>query len=144
MQGMSRRLLQAGLYELGAVGFMTPLLAWWGEADNLSSGALALCMSLIALGWNLLFNRLFEGWERRQVVRTRGWRRRLLHALGFEGGLTLLLVPLMAAWLGISLGAALVAEAGLLLLFFVYALGFQWAFDRLFGLPRALTQPRAG
>ena len=61
----------------------------------------------------------------------------VLHGIGFEGGLGLMLVPLMAVWLDIPLWQALVAEIGLLALFFLYAVGFTWAFDRVFGLPES-------
>jgi len=55
--------------------------------------------------------------------------------LGFEGGLVVLLVPLVAWWLGISWWAALVTDLGLFVLFFFYALVFQWGFDVVFDVP---------
>ena len=64
-------------------------------------------------------------------------RRRVAHALGFEGGLALMLVPLMAWWFGIGLWQALVLEAGLLLFFLAYTYVFNWSFDSVFGLPAA-------
>jgi uncharacterized membrane protein len=66
--------------------------------------------------------------------------RRLLHSLGFEGGLALMLVPLMAWWLDISWWQALVADLGLLLFFFFYAFAFQWVFDLLFGVPTSAVE----
>jgi uncharacterized membrane protein len=63
----------------------------------------------------------------------------LLHGAGFEGGLTVLLVPVMGHWLGISYLSAFMANVGLLAFFFLYAIGFTWAFDRVFGLPRSAT-----
>jgi uncharacterized membrane protein len=41
----------------------------------------------------------------------------------------------MSLWLDISPTAALLANLGLLVFFFVYAIAFTWAFDRVFGLP---------
>jgi uncharacterized membrane protein len=99
-------------------------------------------MSAIALGWNYVFNALFESWETRQAVKGRSIRRRLAHGLGFEGGLVVLLVPLTAYWLDTTLLAALLAELGLLALFFVYAIAFTWTFDRVFGLPQAARRAR--
>ena len=89
----------------------------------------------IAIGWNLVFNALFEAWERRQPVRGRGVARRVAHAIGFEGGLLLWLVPFFAWWLGVSLWQALLMDLGLLVFFLVYTYVFTWVFDRLFGLP---------
>lgn len=72
-------------------------------------------------------------------MRGRSFSRRLAHGLGFEGGLTLILVPVMSAWLAISWQAAFLANVGLLAFFFVYAIAFTWAFDRAFGLPVSAT-----
>ena len=82
-----------------------------------------------------MFNMLFERWERRQPTRGRSAARRVAHAIGFEGGLLLFLVPFFAWWLGVSLWQALVLDIGFLLFFLVYNFVFAWAFDRLFGLP---------
>lgn len=59
------------------------------------------------------------------------------HGAGFEGGLTVLLVPVMAYWLETSILTAFLANLGLLAFFFIYAIGFTWAFDKVFGLPQS-------
>ena len=84
-----------------------------------------------------MFNALFERWEACQSVCGRSRARRVAHALGFEGGLALLLAPFMAWWLQVSWWHALVLDMGLLLFFLAYTYVFTWAFDRLFGLPAA-------
>ncbi|MEF9947525.1 MAG: PACE efflux transporter [Comamonas sp.] len=107
------------------------------------SGVMAVAASVIAICWNLSFNHLFEKWEASQTVKGRSVLRRVVHAIGFEGGLALVLIPLMAWWFNITLWEAAVMEAGLLVFFMVYTFVFNWAFDRLFGLPasaQALTQ----
>ncbi len=71
------------------------------------------------------------------TVKGRSLKRRIAHALGFEGGLGAILIPVMAWWFGISLWEATVMEAGMLAFFLVYTYGFNWAFDRIFGLPAA-------
>ena len=90
---------------------------------------------MIAVIWNLVFNALFERWESRQAVRGRSVRRRIAHAIGFEGGLIAFLVPMFAWGLGVSLWQALVMDLGLVVFFLVYTFVFNWAFDRVFGLP---------
>lgn len=141
LQGRARRVVQAVLYETFAVAFVGPSLAWAFGHDSLQTTGLALLLSAIALAWNYVFNFWFERWESRQSDRTRTVRRRLLHGVGFEGGLCVLLVPVMAWGLSVTLWAALVADLALLLFFFVYAIGFTWAFDRVFGLPES-ARPR--
>ncbi|OYU26742.1 MAG: hypothetical protein CFE41_14800 [Burkholderiales bacterium PBB2] len=135
MSPVQRRVLQAVLYEAIAVAMVGPAVAWMFATSLQSSALLALAMSSIALAWNYVFNALFERWEARQVVKGRSLGRRLLHGIGFEGGLVLFLVPLMAWWLNISLLEALIADLAILAFFFVYAIVFTWAFDRVFGLP---------
>ena len=103
--------------------------------------ALAIVLSTIALAWNYVFNGLFEAWESRQAVKGRSFRRRLAHGIGFEGGLVFLLVPVMAYWLETTLLKALLADLGILAFFFVYAIVFTWAFDKVFGLPQSAGGP---
>ncbi len=130
-----RKQVQALLYETGAVIVVTPIIVWVFDHDVASSFWLSVAMSTIAVAWNYLFNSGFEAWERKQSVKGRGWQRRLAHGVGFEGGLALFFVPLIAWWLSVSWWVAFVTDASLLLVFFVYSIAFTWAFDRVFGLP---------
>ena len=139
MQGAWRRVLYVALYELIAIGVVTLALGLLTEHGWGSSGGLAVGSSLIAVLWNLVFNHFFERWERRQPTRGRSAARRVAHAIGFEGGLLLWLVPFIAWWLGVSLWQALLMDLGLLLFFLVYTFVFTWVFDRVFGLPAAAT-----
>jgi uncharacterized membrane protein len=143
MSPRARRVLQAVLYEVGAVAVVGPVLSVAFDRPAASTLGLAIVLSGIALGWNYLFNTLFERWESRQAVRGRSWLRRLAHGTGFEGGLVVLLVPVMALWLDIAPLAAFLANLGLLAFFFVYAIAFTWTFDRLFGLPASATAAAA-
>jgi uncharacterized membrane protein len=80
---------------------------------------------------------VFERWEAQQIVKGRSLRRRLAHGVGFEVGLAVMLIPVMALWLTITLLEAFLADAGIMLFFFVYTMAFTWAFDRVFGLPQS-------
>ncbi len=135
MTPLVRRAVQAVLYEVIAIVAVGPAMALWFEQPVGSSLLLAAIMSTVAVAWNFVFNHFFERWEARQSVSGRSWKRRLAHGIGFEGGLVLMLVPLMAWWLNTSLLAAFVADLGILAFFFVYAIVFTWGFDRVFGLP---------
>jgi uncharacterized membrane protein len=136
-----RRVVQAVLYEAFAIVFVGPAMSLMFEQSVGSTLALAVLMSSIALGWNYVFNGLFEAWEARQAVKGRSFRRRLAHGIGFEGGLVLILVPVMAYWLETTLLKAFVADLGILAFFFVYAIVFTWAFDKVFGLPQSAGGP---
>jgi len=135
MTPRNRRILQAVLYEVIAIAIVGPVLSLAFTKPVASTFGLAVVLSAVALTWNYIFNGLFERWESGQAVRGRSLVRRLAHGVGFEGGLTVLLIPVMSLWLDISPLEAFLANLGLLAFFFVYAIGFTWAFDRVFGLP---------
>ena len=136
LQGPLRRVIFVTLYEIIAIIVSSLLFMATGQEAG-SSGAMAVAASTIAIVWNVTFNHWFERWELRQAVKGRSLKRRIAHALGLEGGLGAILIPVMAWWFGISLWEATVMEAGMLAFFLVYTYGFNWAFDRIFGLPAA-------
>lgn len=137
MTPTTRRVVQAVLYEAIAVAAVGPAMALLFAQPVGSTLLLATFMSAVALGWNYLFNLLFERWEARQSTAGRSIWRRLAHGALFEGGLVIMLVPVMAYWLETTLLKAFVADLGILVFFFVYAIAFTWAFDRIFGLPQS-------
>lgn len=134
LQGPWRRVVFVGLYELIAIVSSSLVFMAIGQGAG-ASGVMAIAASTLAIVWNLTFNHWFEKWEAKQAVKGRSVGRRILHALGFEGGLACMLIPMMAWWFGISLWEATVMEAGLLVFFLVYTYVFNWCFDRLLGLP---------
>ena len=135
MQGIRRKVVYVSLYEGFAIVAATLGLAGMSGQGTQVAGLMAVAASVVAVAWNLVFNTLFERWEARQSVRGRSVARRVVHALGFEGGLVVFLVPLMAWWFGITLLQALVMDLGLVVFFVSYTFVFNWAFDRVFGLP---------
>ena len=143
MQGIQRKIVYVGLYEGIAILCASVGLAALSGAGAGTSTALAAATSVIAVLWNLLFNTLFEAWESRQAQRGRSLARRVAHAIGFEGGLAAVLVPLFAWWLDVGLWEALLFDAALLVFFLVYTFVFNWGFDRVFGLPASAAAPRA-
>lgn len=140
LQGPKRRIVYVSLYEAIAIIVSSLIFMAVGQSAG-HSGAMAVVASALAIVWNVSFNTLFERWEARQAVKGRSVLRRVVHALGFEGGLAVILIPLMAWWFEVSLWQAAVMEAGLLLFFLVYTYGFNWAFDRIFGLPASAQAP---
>ena len=141
MTGVKRRVVYVGLYELIAILLSAILLQWMSDAGTADSFGLAAAASAVAIIWNLVFNSLFERWEANRSQHGRSLANRLFHALGFEGGLIIFLVPLIAWWYGVSLWQALLLDLGLLVFFLVYTFVFNWAFDALFGLPASATAP---
>jgi len=137
MQGKKRKVVQAVSYELVALIFITPAMAWVFKGGLALSGALGLALCLVAMAWNMLFNSLFEAWEKRQRKPQRTVARRVLHAITFELGLLLMTVPMLVWALNIGWWQALATDFSLMLFFLLYAFVFQWGFDLLFGVPSA-------
>src|SRR5689334_15670883 len=93
-------------------------------------GLLTLMVSLMAMSWNMLFNALFDRAQRRM-----GFERtlvaRAVHAVLFEIGLVIAVVPLAAWWLDIGLWQAFVLDIAIVLFFLPYTFCFNWAYDHI-------------
>ena len=79
----------------------------------------------IALVWNMIYNAGFDRLENRYGL-TRNLRLRVIHAFGFELGLILIVIPLAAWWLNISLWQAFVLDIALVLFYLPYAFSTTW------------------
>lgn len=135
LQGIRRKIVYVSLYELIAIAVSSTGLALGAGSSLEHASVAAVASTVIAIVWNLTYNTLFERWEARQAVRGRSLRRRIAHAIGFELGFIVMLVPLFAWWLDIGWWHALVLDLGLSAFFLGYTFVFNLAFDKVFGLP---------
>ncbi|WPN97103.1 multidrug/biocide efflux PACE transporter [Pseudomonas sp. MUP55] len=127
-KSITERVLQALGFEGLALLICTPLLMWITGRPALEMGAVTLGISILALTWNVIFNSLFDRLKVRLQL-SGGASTRVLHALMFEGGLILVAVPLIAAWLKISLLDAFILDIGVLLFFLPYTYVYHWGYD---------------
>jgi uncharacterized membrane protein len=135
VQGLKRKLVYVISFEVIAIALSSTLLRLLSDSSLVYAGAAAVGASVIAMSWNFVYNTLFEAWEARQARKGRSVLRRAMHALGFEAGLVVMLVPLFAWVLGVGLLEALVLNLAMIVFFLAYNFVFNLAFDRLFGLP---------
>jgi len=135
VQGVKRKLVYVTAYELIGLCMSTLGLAYLSDSQASHTGPLAVMITTIAMLWNLIYNSLFECWERRQVKRGRSVARRVVHAVGFQLTLVVYLIPLIAWWLGMSLVEAFLVDLAFFILIPCYTFAYNWAFDRIFGLP---------
>jgi len=129
------RARQVLLFEVGGLVLITPPFAWLSGEPWLPSLGLMAILALIAALWNAVFNTVFDRLEGRLTGRPadrRPWRLRVLHALGFEGGLLLLTLPVIMLWTGMGWWAALLADLGLAMTYVAYAFAFNLLYDRCF------------
>lgn len=140
LRSLKDRLRQIVLFEVGGLALITPPFSWASGVPVTDSIGLLAVLALVAALWNGAYNTAFDWIEGRLTGRPadrRPWLLRIAHALGFEGGLVLLSLPVVVLWTGMGWWAALVADVGLALAYAVYAFGFNLAYDRLFPIPSA-------
>jgi len=122
------RMMHAILFEVIANILVFIILIAFSSAAPAQSGVLTLVSSAVAMAWNYFFNVLFDFAQQRTGFK-KGLGVRSLHALLFETGLLLVLVPFAAWWLEITLLAAIRLETGLVLFFLAYTLVFNLVWD---------------
>ncbi|MDK3072507.1 PACE efflux transporter [Sedimentitalea sp. JM2-8] len=130
------RLRHALAFEIVALILITPLGAMAFHLPMHEIGLVGLVSATLATLWNLLYNFLFDLVLKRRTgttLKTGGMR--VIHAVLFETGLLIVLMPFIAWYLGVSLWQAFVMDVSFALFYVVYAFGFNWAYDRLFPLP---------
>lgn len=138
------RLRHALSFELIALLLIVPLGALVFQVPAQDIGLVGLVSATIATLWNMGYNVLFDLALRRRTGSTRKSAPvRVLHAVLFEAGLLVVLLPFIAWYLGISLGQALMMDLSLAVFYMLYALCFNWAYDRLFPLPGWQAPARA-
>ena len=135
LRSLPDRIRQVALFEVGGLLLITPPFVWLSGVDVADSFALLAGIALIAALWNAVYNTTFDWLDARLSSRTADLRPmplRVAHAVGFEGGLLLISLPIIVAWTGMTWGEALLADIGLALAYTVYAFGFNLAYDRLY------------
>lgn len=130
------RLRHALLFEIVALLLVVPLGAAVFHLPMQDVGVVALASATIAMLWNVAYNWAFDlALRRLRETTDKTVRIRVAHAVAFEAGLLVVLMPFIAWYLGITLWQALVMDVSFALFYVVYAFGFTWAYDALFPLP---------
>jgi len=132
-KSLYERFLHAVLFEVVALLLCEPVMSWLLGVSFAHAGLLTLMISLVAMTWNVIFNTLFDRLERRwkAPAAERSFSVRIAHAVAFEAGLILAVVPMAAWWLNIGLIEAFVLDIGLVLFFLPYTLVFNWCYDKM-------------
>lgn len=145
MRKTGDRIRHALAFEVIAFCIVTPLGALAFGMTLQDIGMVALVSAVIAALWNYVYNLGFD----HAMLRLRGSVRktvpiRVAHALLFEAGLLVALLPFIAWYLGVSLLTALVMDISFAVFFVIYAFVFNWAYDLVFPLPAEAAPARPG
>ena len=144
MRSPADRIRHALSFEIIGILLATPLGAFVFHLDAGDSAVIVIGSATAAMVWNYIYNLGFD--HAMQALRGTTQKTlaiRIAHAVLFELGLLLMLMPAIAFYLGISLWQALVMDIAFALFYMGYALVFNWAYDRLFPLPE-WQEGRAG
>jgi len=125
-----RRLIHATLYEGILSVVIATLLSTLMHLPLEVTAALGIAMAVTSMFWNMLFNHYFEKFEAKHRLK-RTIKVRIAHAIGFEGGLMLATIPMVAYALQISLAQAFLLDLAMTLCILVYTFIFQWCYDHL-------------
>lgn len=147
MRTLRDRIRHAISFEVIGLLLVTPLgaLAFHMPLDDI--GVVTVVSATIATGWNFFYNVGFDMALKRLTGSTqKSWWARVWHAVLFEAGLLIVLVPFIAWYLQASLWQALVMDVSFSVFYVVYAYAFNLAYDWLFPLPEwaAEAEDRAG
>jgi uncharacterized membrane protein len=136
MRSTYDRIRHAISFELIALLIVTPAGALLFGKPITDIGVIAIGGATIATGWNYLYNLGFDHLMQRLTGGTqKSPAIRIAHAILFELGLLVVLLPFVAWYLQISLWEALIMDVAFALFYVVYAFVFNWAYDRVFPLP---------
>lgn len=142
MRSVRDRIRHALSFEILALMIVIPLGSVLFHMPMQDIGVIGVVSALIAMAWNAVYNYLFDLGMTRLTGNTRKTAViRVVHAVLFEAGLLVMLLPLIAWYLGISLLQAFVMDISIALFYMGYALVFNWAYDRIFPLPEWSQAP---
>lgn len=141
MRSTLDRIRHAILFELIGLIFLIGGGAMLTGFDASALGVVGVVSSLIATGWNFVYNLIFD----RAMLRLRGsvlktHRIRALHAVLFEAGLLVILLPFVAWVLSLTLWQAFLFDIAIAIFYVVYGYAYNWAYDRIFPSPEARTR----
>ncbi|SIQ13849.1 Uncharacterized membrane protein [Rhizobium sp. RU20A] len=143
MRSFPDRIRHAISFEVIGILLITPLGALAFHTPIADIGVVAVVSATIATAWNFFYNIGFDTVLKRLTGTTqKQWRARIWHAVLFEAGLLIALVPFIAWYLQASLWQALMMDVSFAVFYVVYAYVFNLAYDLLFPLPEWATEAK--
>lgn len=125
-----RRIIHALSYEIILLVIIAVLLSLIFHMPLEVTSVLGIVMAITSVFWNMVFNHFFEKYEKKHKLK-RTVKVRIIHAIGFEGGLMLATIPMVAYAMNMSLWQAVVLDFSLTMGILVYTFIFQWCYDTL-------------
>lgn len=144
MRSLQDRIRHALSFEIIGLMLVIPLGALLFGMPMEDIGIVGLVSATLATVWNYIYNLGFDhAMQRLKGTTLKTPAIRVAHAVLFELGLLIVLMPFIAWYLNISLAHALVMDISFALFYVVYAFVFNWSYDRIFPLPEWKSQQDA-
>jgi uncharacterized membrane protein len=135
MRSTRDRIRHAILFELVGLSLMIPLGTVLFGLHASAMGVIGVGSALAATAWNYVYNLGFDRTMQSLAGHTRkSLSLRAMHAVLFEAGLLVILLPPIAWYLGIGLVEAFYMDLAIAAFYVAYAFGFNLAYDRAFPL----------
>ena len=133
MRSTRDRIRHAILFELVGLSLMIPLGTVLFGLHASAMGVIGVGSALAATAWNYVYNLGFDRTMQRLAGHTRKslWLR-AMHAVLFEAGLLVILLPPIAWYLGIGLVEAFYMDLAIAAFYVAYAFVFNLAYDVTF------------
>jgi len=125
-----RRIIHALSYEAILLVMIAIFLSFIFAVPLEVTGTLGIAMAVTSVFWNMTFNHFFEKFEAKRKLK-RTVKVRILHAIGFEGGLMLVTIPMVAYALDMGIWQAVLTDLSMTLCILVYTFVFQWGYDAI-------------
>jgi uncharacterized membrane protein len=136
MRTSSDRFRHTILFELISLAIVLPAGSWLFGLRLEQMGVIGVGSSIVATLWNYAYNLGFDHFMLRVTGSTaKSFLVRVGHALLFEAGLLVILLPAIAWYLGIGLIEAFIMDIAIAAFYVVYAFVFNLAYDRVFPVP---------
>lgn len=133
MRTFRDRIRHAVTYEIIGLFLFIPVGVLLFNQPITEMSVVAIASSLASTIWNFVYNLSFD----KVMLSLRGTTEknviiRVFHAVLFEAGLTISLVPIVAWYLGISLISAFIMDITIVLFYLGYTFFFNLAYDFIF------------
>jgi len=123
------RIFQALIFEMIALFIIVPASVYFGGFATGKMAIVGIGLSIFAMLWNYIYNIVFDkiaGHNRKD----RSLLTRVTHACGFELGMVVITLPMLAWYLNITWLAAAALEAGFLVFILIYTYIFNVLYDK--------------
>lgn len=137
MRTRSDRIRHAISFEIIGLIISAPAAAFAFGMPIHDMGLVSLVSATIATLWNYVYNLLFD----HAMIKIAGSVRkttavRVIHAVLFELGILIVLMPFIAWYLNVSLLQAFTMDLSFAVFYMVYAFVFNWGYDQVFPIPQ--------